>query len=489
MGIDGLWKVADRYACCCHNLHLTQELQAIEEKISLHNLAVGTGFIANVTGARGFSLGIDASGWMYRACYLHGNTESPELVALFARCSRLFRLLYIPIFVFDGPNRPAMKRGKVIRGNDHWLTGPFQQMLDGFGFAWIMVSLLSLAPGEAEATLSEMTTNGIPLRVDAILTDDSDSFVFGASVVLRMYTDLEHSRTEDNDNFEASRYSAYDITTVLGLSRESLILIAILAGGDYSDRLRNCGLAIAMGLARAGLGQQLISGLHGLSHAGSVAFLQTWRESLRLELETNGSGYLPHRCKQLASQVPADFPNLNVINLYLHPIVSSGAAARSLVFQAPRLDILAQFAEAYFGWGDSIGILMHFADQLFAGLVVRELTQRALVNDGILLAENPPSIIKRIVGSRRHKSTGHLVELRVLLNLASTMILAPLQTITGRRDPSQGAEAAVTEWITKTLPKTRVWVPRSMVEHVYPVMVLDYICAQGMLVSVSVVPS
>jgi hypothetical protein len=43
------------------------------------------------------------------------------------------------------------------------------------------------ARGEAEATLSNMTTNGIPLWVDAILTDDSDSFVFGASLVLRMY--------------------------------------------------------------------------------------------------------------------------------------------------------------------------------------------------------------------------------------------------------------------------------------------------------------
>jgi hypothetical protein len=42
------------------------------------------------------------------------------------------------------------------------------------------------APGEAEATLSAMTITGIPVRVDAILTDDSDSFVFGAATVLRM---------------------------------------------------------------------------------------------------------------------------------------------------------------------------------------------------------------------------------------------------------------------------------------------------------------
>ncbi|KAJ6511063.1 PIN domain-like protein [Mycena sanguinolenta] len=205
MGIRGLWK----------------ELEPVEQKILLPNLAVGTGFIANPTGARGFRVGIDAIGWIYRACSLHGTTQNPELVALFSRCSRLFRLPFVPCFVFDGPKRPSIKRGKLIRGNDHSLANPFQKMLDGFGFQWIT------APGEAEATLSAMTSTGVPVSVDAILTDDSDSFVFGATVVLRI-------RSEDNENYEASRYSAFDIAQVLGLSREDLILIAILAGGDYS---------------------------------------------------------------------------------------------------------------------------------------------------------------------------------------------------------------------------------------------------------------
>lgn len=47
-------------------------------------------------------------------------------------------------------------------------------------------------------------------------------------------TNLLYSRSEDNENYEASRYSAFDISQVLGLSREDFILIAILAGGDYS---------------------------------------------------------------------------------------------------------------------------------------------------------------------------------------------------------------------------------------------------------------
>ncbi|KAJ7908580.1 hypothetical protein B0H13DRAFT_2496493, partial [Mycena leptocephala] len=96
MGIGGLWK----------------ELELIEQKISLPNLVVGTGFIGNATGTRGFRVGFDASGWMHRACNLHGNTQNPELVALFSRYSCLFRSPFLPIFVFNGPERPRVKCGK-----------------------------------------------------------------------------------------------------------------------------------------------------------------------------------------------------------------------------------------------------------------------------------------------------------------------------------------------------------------------------------------
>ncbi|KAJ6464171.1 PIN domain-like protein [Mycena vitilis] len=450
MGLNNAWK----------------ELQEVEQKISLPNLAVGTGFIANPTGVRGFRIGIDASGWMYRACSRHGNTQSPELVALFSRCSRLFRLPFIPTFIFDGGKRPEMKRGRIISGNDHWLASSFQQMLDGFGFRWI------IAPGEAEATLAEMTTTGVPLRVDAMLTDDSDSFVFGADVVLRI-------RSEDNENYEASRYSAFDISAIMGLSRDDFILIAVLAGGDYSDGLAQCGFKIAVGLARAGLGRQLIAGLADRSREESVLFLATWRHALRTELETNISGHLPHQCKQLAANIPADFPDLDVINLYRHPVVSK-TIAPPLAFCPPRLDILARFAEDHFGWGNSLGILTHFADQLFAGLVIRELAYSALASDGLIAALPPPSLIKSIVGQRQHKSTGHLAELRLTLDLDPTVLTSALQAITGRHDPAQGVQAAIAAWLAKDLPKVRVWVPRAMVEYVYPGMVLDYVSSQGL---------
>jgi hypothetical protein len=51
-----------------------------------------------------------------------------------------------------------------------------------------------------------------------------------------------YSRSEDNEKYEASLYSAHDVLEVLGLNREDFVLVAILAGGDYSVslKLQNC---------------------------------------------------------------------------------------------------------------------------------------------------------------------------------------------------------------------------------------------------------
>lgn len=228
-------------------------------------------------------------------------------------------------------------------------------------------------------------------------------------------------------------------------------------------------------MARAGLGRQLISGLTGNSQADSL-FLKTWRELLCAELSTNSSGFLTHRHQQLAARVPYNFPDLDIINLYRHPLINPAPATRSLDFHSPKLDVLARFAEVHFRWGDSVGILTHFANQLFAGYVIRELVQQALASDQQLLV-NSPSIIKQIVGHRRHQSTGYLYELRLVLSVNTALLAHALQAIDGKRDPVHGAKLSVTAWMASKLPKVRVWVAKSMVEYVYPSMVLDYICA------------
>ena len=81
------------------------------------------------------------------------------------------------------------------------MVKPTRLILDAFNITWHEASSLasdvppcqpadfwasrhSQVPGEAEAELASMNCHGI---VDAVLTDDSDVFAFGARTVLRKY--------------------------------------------------------------------------------------------------------------------------------------------------------------------------------------------------------------------------------------------------------------------------------------------------------------
>ena len=119
--------------------------------------------------------------------------QNPELRTLFYRLAWLSQACVVPVFVFDGLARPAMKRGHLVRKLRHWMTPFFQNMITAFGFYFYEVSCCQLvlydrplkntqAPGEAEAELAYLNYIGL---IDAIVTDDNDAFVFGAKRVIR----------------------------------------------------------------------------------------------------------------------------------------------------------------------------------------------------------------------------------------------------------------------------------------------------------------
>ena len=65
--------------------------------------------------------------------------ENPVLRVLFFRLCRLLALAVIPIFVFDGNERPSIKRGVKVKKKAHWLTERFQSFIEAFGFHWYTV--------------------------------------------------------------------------------------------------------------------------------------------------------------------------------------------------------------------------------------------------------------------------------------------------------------------------------------------------------------
>ena len=106
---------------------------------SLAHLAIVDGFEANSSNLRGLRVGIDASIWFYHATF-GKEGENPELRTLFFRCAKLMTMPLLPLFVFDGPRRPRVKRNKHISGKPHWMIQGMQKIIEAFGFQYTTVS-------------------------------------------------------------------------------------------------------------------------------------------------------------------------------------------------------------------------------------------------------------------------------------------------------------------------------------------------------------
>jgi len=123
-----------------HSFLPSQILRPSGQLRSLTHLAVIDGFESNPANFRGLRIGIDASIWFFHAA--HGRDgENPELRTLFFRCARLMSAPFLPLFIFDGPKRPKIKRGKRISGEKHWLVDSMKGIIEAFGFEWRMVRL------------------------------------------------------------------------------------------------------------------------------------------------------------------------------------------------------------------------------------------------------------------------------------------------------------------------------------------------------------
>ncbi|KZV78602.1 PIN domain-like protein [Exidia glandulosa HHB12029] len=223
MGVAGLWDV----------------LRPAASTKSLTQLAVADGFERNDGGHRGFRIGIDASIWFFHAQVFKGMSadvgENPELRTLFFRCAKLMGTPLLPLFVFDGPKRPSWKRGKrVSTKKDSWLVTGMQNIINAFGYEW------RYAPGEAEAELAYLNRIGV---IDAVLTDDVDTFLFGATMVIRNPSNtlsgnranpVKNAEGRDDGNHVMS-FKAEDLLSrdKIQLTQGGLILIGLLRGGDY----------------------------------------------------------------------------------------------------------------------------------------------------------------------------------------------------------------------------------------------------------------
>ena len=351
-------------------------------------------------------MAVDVSIWLFQIQSGEGG-RNPALRTLYYRLLKLLGLGISPLFVFDGPYKPKLKRNIKSSLNtaclDNFLT---KQLLAKFKFPY------HDAPGEAEAECALLQQEGI---VDAVLSEDVDTLMFGCTLSLRNWSTegARGGKTPTHVNVYSAEVNKRDA----GLDSCGMILVALMSGGDYNtEGLRGCGPKIACEAARAGFGYEMCQ-LANNDHAG----WQRWRTRLRHELQTNENKYFKQKNKSV--HLPEDFPNQTILNYYTHPVVSSsdkiGKLKESIKWNDDiETSQLRSFVAEAFNWTYLVGakhFIRTFAPALLAHMLIQRRTRpRSDETDDLdLKASAEAQLITSIHGRRTHWNTDGSSELRL----------------------------------------------------------------------------
>jgi Holliday junction resolvase YEN1 len=309
-----------------------------------------------------------------------------------------------PFFVFDGPNKPPFKRNKRTGPNIASIPELLaKQLLKQFGFPY------HIAPGEAEAECALLQREGI---VDAVLSEDVDTLMFGSGMTLRNFSpEVTKTQTPTHVNV----YDAKKTKSSSGLDREGMILVALMSGGDYvPEGIPGAGPKVACDAARAGFGHDLCR----IAKGDQVGF-RVWRERLQYELQTNESKFFKRRHGTL--NIPEDFPNIEALGYYTRPAISSKTQLDKLR-QEIKWDQEINYAELRaftaeaFDWR-KLGGAKKFIRNLSPVVLVKALRLRGQ-NQGVKEhtaedIEEESSLVKAFHGKRNHATTDCMTEIRV----------------------------------------------------------------------------
>ncbi|KAL2890006.1 DNA repair protein rad13 [Ceratocystis lukuohia] len=198
-----------------------------------------------------------------------------------------------------------------------------QDLLRLFGIPFIT------APMEAEAQCAELVRLGL---VDGIITDDSDTFLFGGT---RVYKNMF------NTSKFVECYITSDLETEMSLDRDSLISLALLLGSDYTEGLPGVGPVTAV---------EILSEFPGKD--GLEKFKEWW-EDVQLHNRPHDADKSAFRRKFRKSHstklfLPASFPSKTVYDAYIRPEVDD--SDEPFQWGVPDLDGLRKFLMATTGW-------------------------------------------------------------------------------------------------------------------------------------------
>lgn len=333
--------------------------------------------------------------------------RNPEIRTLFYRLLKFLALPIHPLFVYDGKNKPPLKRGKAVSGRGNApIIQVSKRLIDLFRFP------RHEAPGEAEAECANLQRAGI---VDAVMSNDVDAMMFGSKTTIMNFS-KENGSTTSASHVTCYRMGNQADRPNVDLDRPGMILFAMLSGGDYlPSGVPKCGSKLAAEISKAGFGSDLLDAINAKG-TERMEKLSEWRERLQYELEENESGFF--NTKHKAVRIPQTFPDQTILEYYASPAAS----------QAEELDILQHrlmnawdqdidpleirhFAAGFFDWNYRSGA-RKVVRLLAEPLVSYKIRLRRQLNGPALSSSEIP-MLQKIYKSRANYSTDGLTELQV----------------------------------------------------------------------------
>ncbi|KAG1847317.1 hypothetical protein DFJ58DRAFT_843213 [Suillus subalutaceus] len=298
-------------------------------------------------------------------CYIGPAPHSPFIVGVNARwfkqCQQGKWHLKL-IFCYDSNQRPKIKRGHHVSTKDHWMVDPTQWILNMFNTQWIT------AAGEAEVQLGLMNHAGV---IDAVMTDNSDVFVFGAHMV------LQNSMFSTDATIKLYTTSSVQELVEPRLTGDVFKTIAICCGDDYDKKgLPGCDCETALGLIRCMDTTTLCDAVCGDNSPDQS--LQHWQDAAWYHLMSD----------------PTDlFPDPNVIDLYVKPAVTplmELPVLRSLV--PPDLAPLALLIHNLLGL-EATKLVSAFYSAVWPVVVLHEVLEDPIKNSPSALASGCTRVV------------------------------------------------------------------------------------------------
>jgi 5'-3' exonuclease len=234
------------------------------------------------------------------------------------------------------------------------------------------------APAEAEAQCVMLEKLGL---VDGIVTQDSDAFVFGGQAVYK-------NIFEDKKYVEV--YNVKDAENEMNLTRDGMVGLAMLMGGDYTEGIRGVGIVNGM---------EIVQAFDVSDDIDNLNKFRKWLDgfdpsdildpnSKKNETTKEEDFHKKHHTARNRWEAPKHFPDARVLSAYLNPVVDT--SNESFSWGVPDLDRLLVFCSRNIGWTPekTKGLLKPVLEKLEGGSMHQTRIDSFMkYEDGIKFAE------------------------------------------------------------------------------------------------------